>query len=99
MRVGKIRLAAYLRSSVWFVPVICVLVGVLLSFGTIAIDRITKFDVIPQSLTGGPDAATAILSTTATAEVTLLALVLTVTMVVVQLAMGQFSPRIVPTIL
>ena len=54
---------------------------------------------MPTSLTGGPDAATAILSTVATSEVTLLALVLTVTMVVVQLAMGQFSPRIVQTFL
>jgi uncharacterized membrane protein len=96
---SRFRLVANLRSSVWFVPVICVLIGVVLSFGTIAIDRITNFDLVPQSLTGGPDAATAILSTTATAEVTLLALVLTVTMVVVQLAMGQFSPRIVQTFL
>jgi uncharacterized membrane protein len=79
--------------------VLCVLGGVVLSFGTIAIDRITNFDLVPASLTGGPDAATAILSTIATSEVTLLALVLTVTMVVVQLAMGQFSPRIVQTFL
>ena len=93
------RIRAYLRTSVWLVPVMCVLGGVMLSFGTIAIDRITEFDLIPASLTGGPDAATAILSTIATAEVTLCALVLTVTMVVVQLAMGQFSPRIVQTFL
>ena len=33
---------ANLRSSVWFVPVLCVLGGVMLSFGTIAIDRITQ---------------------------------------------------------
>jgi uncharacterized membrane protein len=93
------RIRAHLRTSVWLVPVMCVLGGVMLSFGTIAIDRITEFDLIPASLTGGPDAATAILATIATAEVTLCALVLTVTMVVVQLAMGQFSPRIVQTFL
>ncbi len=93
------RVTANLRTSVWFVPVLCVLGGVVLSFGTIAIDRITAFGLIPTSLTGGPDAATAILATIATAEVTLCALVLTVTMVVVQLAMGQFSPRIVQTFL
>ena len=93
------RVRANLRKSVWFVPVLCVLGGVVLSFGTIAIDRLTNFELVPTSLTGGPDAATAILSTVATSEVTLLALVLTVTMVVVQLAMGQFSPRIVQTFL
>jgi uncharacterized membrane protein len=97
--VNRFRLQANLRTSVWFVPVICVLGGVLLSIATIAIDRITNFELVPTFLTGGPDAAATILSTTAAAEVTLTALVLTVTMVVVQLAMGQFSPRIVQTIL
>ena len=48
---------------------------------------------------GGPDAATAVLSTVAASMVSLTALVLTITMVVVQLAMGQFSPRIVQRIL
>ena len=50
-------------------------------------------------LAGGPDAATAVLSTVAASMVSLTALVLTITMVVVQLAMGQFSPRIVQRIL
>jgi uncharacterized membrane protein len=50
-------------------------------------------------VTGGPDAASSILQSIANSMVTLVALVLTVTMVVVQLAMGQFSPRIVATFL
>jgi uncharacterized membrane protein len=73
--------------------------GVVLSFVTIAVDRRTDFSLIPESLTGGPDAAVAILSTVAGSMVSLAALVLTITMVVVQLAMGQFSPRIVQTFL
>jgi uncharacterized membrane protein len=97
--VNRFRFAANVRTGVWFIPVLCVLAGIVLSFGTIAIDRITDYKFVPKFLTGGPDAAAAILSTTAAAEVTLCALVLTVTMVVVQLAMGQFSPRIVQTIL
>jgi uncharacterized membrane protein len=96
---NRFRLIQNVRNSVWFVPVLCVLAGIVLSFGTIAIDRLTDFALVPKFLTGGPDAATAILSTTAAAAVTLTTLVLTVTMVVVQLAMGQFSPRIVQTIL
>src|SRR4051794_6430073 len=83
----------------WFVPVVCVLAGIGVSFGTIAIDRSHDYKLVPRSATGGPDAALTILSTVATSMVTLTALVLTITMVVVQLAMGQFSPRIVQTIL
>src|SRR5829696_7694629 len=87
------------RSALWFIPVMCVLAGVMLSVATMAIDRATGFDIIPRWLTGGPDAALAILSTIATSMVALTTLVLTITMVVVQLAMGQFSPRIVQTFL
>ena len=97
MRISK--LLIHVRSSLWFVPVICVLVGAGLSFLTIALDRSFGYDAIPQSLVGGPDAATAILATVAASMVSLAALVLTITMVVVQLAMGQFSPRIVQRIL
>jgi uncharacterized membrane protein len=50
-------------------------------------------------LTGGPHAALEILGRVAGSMVSLTALVLTVILVVVQLAMGQFSPRIVATIL
>ena len=93
------RLLAHLRSSVWFVPVLCVLAGAGISVGTIAVDRATGYDALPRNLVGGPDAATAVLSTVSVAMVSLTTLVLTITMVVVQLAMGQFSPRIVQRIL
>jgi uncharacterized membrane protein len=93
------RIVRHIRTSLWFVPVMCVLAGVFLSYVTIAIDRSFDYRLVPESLTGGPDAATAILSTVALAMVSLASLVLTITMVVVQLAMGQFSPRIVQTIL
>jgi len=88
-----------LRSRLWFVPVMCVLAGVLVSVVTLAIDRAFGFDLIPRWLTGGPDAAMGILTTIAASMVSLATLVLTITMVVVQLAMGQFSPRIVQTFL
>ncbi len=93
------KLLINLKSSVWLVPVLCVLAGAVLSFGTIALDRSFDYQAIPQSLVGGPDAATEILGTVAVSMVSLTALVLTITMVVVQLAMGQFSPRIVQRIL
>jgi uncharacterized membrane protein len=88
----------HLKSSLWFVPVLCVLAGVAISFGTIALDRYFDYEALP-GLVGGPDAAALIFSTVAASMVSLTALVLTITMVVVQLAMGQFSPRIVQRIL
>jgi uncharacterized membrane protein len=93
------RFLIHVRGSLWFVPVVCVLVGAAFSFGTIAIDRWFDYDAIPKGLVADPDAATSILSTVAVSMVSLTALVLTITMVVVQLAMGQFSPRIVQRIL
>jgi uncharacterized membrane protein len=93
------RALRHVRTSLWFVPVVCVLIGAALSFGTIALDKAFDYKLVPEWLTGDSDAAIAILSTVAASMVSLAALVLTITMVVVQLAMGQFSPRIVQTIL
>ena len=87
------------RQSLWFVPVMCVLAGVGSSFVVLWIDGLFDYKLVPRWMTGGPDAALAILTSIATSMVSLAALVLTITMVVVQLAMGQFSPRIVQTIL
>ena len=90
---------ANLRNAVWFVPVLCVAGGVLLALATLALDHVTDYDLVPRWLTGDPESALFIFSTVATSMVSLTALVLTITMVVVQLAMGQFSPRIVETFL
>jgi len=81
------------------VPVLCVLLGAMLSFATIAVDRANDYQLIPRSLTGDTDAVLGILTTVATSMVSLTALVLTIVLVVVQLAMGQFSPRIVQRLL
>jgi uncharacterized membrane protein len=88
-----------MSTGLWFIPLTCVLAGVGLSFSTIAIDKAYDYELIPQWISGGPDAALEILGTVAASMVSLAALVLTITMVVVQLAMGQFSPRIVQRIL
>lgn len=93
------KLRRHIVTSLWFVPVLGVIAGAVLSFGTLALDRLFGYELIPRELTGGPAGAVAILSTVAASMVSLAALVLTITMVVVQLAMGQFSPRIVQRIL
>jgi len=93
------RLARGLRSSLWLVPLLCVFGGVALSVATIAIDRRHDHELVSRGLTGGPTSVQTFLSTIATSTVTLGTLVLTVTTVAVQLAMGQFSPRIVAALL
>ena len=93
------RLRHYLGSSLWLIPLLCVLASIALSLTATAIDRHFHYGLIPHTLTGGPAAAQSILNTIASSMVTLLSIVLTVTLVAVQLAMGQFSPRIVRALL
>jgi len=94
-----LRLQRFVRSSMWLVPMVCLIAGLALAVGTLALDRMTDYQLVPSSLTGTPSDAQTILSSFATALVSLTTLVLTVTLVAVQLAMGQFSPRIVGALL
>src|SRR3954468_3533496 len=98
-RVSTLRLQRFVRTSLWLLPIGCLAAGTLLALGTLAVDRATGYQLLPQSLTGTPSDAQTILSSFATAMVSLTTLVLTVTLVAVQLAMGQFSPRIVGALL
>ena len=70
-----------------------------MSVASVSVDRAFDGALVPRWLTGGPDAALEILGTIAGSMVSLTALVLTVVLVVIQLGMGQFSPRIVAEIL
>jgi uncharacterized membrane protein len=98
MRTFARRFRRVLRTSLWAVPLLCLVGGIVLSFVTIALDR--RFQgLVPQSLTGSANSARQVLSTVASSMMTLITLVLTVTTVTVQLAMGQFSPRIVRALL
>ncbi|MCC2627131.1 MAG: hypothetical protein K0S14_781, partial [Thermomicrobiales bacterium] len=76
------RLIHHLRTSLWPVPVLCVLVGIALSYATVTLD---DGRVVPVALTGGPDAALMILGTVAASMITLTGIVLTIVLVVVQL--------------
>ena len=96
---STLRLQRFVRSSMWLLPIGCLIAGAVLAVGTLAVDRLTKYQLVPSSLTGTPSDAQTILSSFAGALVSLTTLVLTVTLVAVQLAMGQFSPRIVGALL
>jgi uncharacterized membrane protein len=100
--VGKVRLARAwdaLRAKLWLIPLIGLVAGVGLAVGTVAIDRAGDYRLVSQTLTGGAGAVQQLLSTTASSLVSLTSLVLSLTLVAVQLAMGQFSPRIVGSLL
>lgn len=92
----RFRLAHFLKTSLWFVPLIFVILGVVSSLVTTAVD---DGSMISQGVTGDPDAALQILYLIAFSMLTLTGLVLSLVVVVVQLAMGIFSPRIVRQIL
>ncbi|MGW5723148.1 DUF2254 domain-containing protein [Amycolatopsis sp. NPDC003865] len=88
-----------LRGELWIIPLLLVLASIALSVLTVSIDRAFGDHIVPAAITGKPDSVSTILSTIASAMVTLTTLVLTITTVAVQLAMGQFSPRIVRALL
>ena len=88
-----------LANSLWLIPMLLAVSGAGLALITLSIDEATDYDLIPQALTGPPSAAQAILTTFIGALVTLISIVMTVITVAVQLAMQQFSPRIVRPLL
>jgi uncharacterized membrane protein len=83
------------QTRLWLLPLICVSVGIALAVVLLSVDRPS----VSTSLTGSAGSVQTILTASSTALVTLTSVVLSLTLVAVQLAMGQFSPRIVRAIL
>lgn len=96
---SSFKLMSRVRSGLWLIPLLFALAGIALNALTVTLDRVNDYRLIPPEWLGGPEAALAILSTVSASMITLVATVLAITMVVVQLAMQQFSPRIVQTFL
>jgi uncharacterized membrane protein len=93
--VRRFRLRHLAQTRLWLVPLICVLAGVGLAVALLSVDR----PIVGTSVTGSAASVQTILTVASTALVTLTSVVLSLTLVAVQLAMGQFSPRIVRAIL
>lgn len=86
----------HVLASLWFVPVCFVVAAIVLSRASVVIDHAQHFD--RRSGVNLPsDAATmtVVASTIAAAMLTFLGVVFTTTLVAVQLASSQYSPRIV----
>ncbi len=90
------RVVEYVRTSLWVIPAAGVSLAVLAGFGTVALDHATGAKL---GFTGGADAARSVLSTIAAAMITFTGLVFSITIVALQLASGQFSPRVMRTFL
>ena len=86
-------------NSLWVVPMACIAAGAAVAAATLAVDAAVGYDVLPHGVLGTPTAVQTILSTAASAMLTLTTIVLTVMTLGMQLAMQQFSPRIVRALL
>jgi len=87
-----------LRSSLWFVPAIFGVGAVVLAVVMVRLDRSTESATI-VGFGGGPESARSVLSTVAASTITFAGLVFSITVLALQLASGQFSPRVLRTFL
>jgi hypothetical protein len=89
-----------LRTSLWLVPVGFSILAAGLALGLVEVDEELAPDTSGWFLYGGQaDGARELLSTTASSMLTIAGLVFSITILVLQLASSQFSPRILSTFL
>ncbi|MDX2091547.1 MAG: DUF2254 domain-containing protein [Kofleriaceae bacterium] len=87
-----------IRSSLWFAPAVGALLALVAAYLLAWLDHRARghqawmFD-------GGPESARALLSTIASSMLTFTALVFSITILALQLASNQFSPRVIRTFL
>ena len=89
-----------LRVSLWFVPGLMVAVVIALEQAAITIDRREGGGGIPLvTFVDDTDSATAVLPTISSSTLTFMGVVFSITIVALQLASSQFSPRVLRTFL
>jgi len=87
-----------LQESFWFLPAVMAGAAILLSFVTIAIDKLFLYREGAQHwwlYGGGPDGARTVLSVIAGSMITVAGVVFSITIVVLSLASSQFGPRLI----
>lgn len=82
------------RESLFLLPLLLVAVGIVLALTAAAVDRALGADPIPMTLGMSSNAAIWLLSTVAGATITTVGVVFSLTVVSLQLASSQFSPRV-----
>jgi uncharacterized membrane protein len=88
-----------LRDSLWLLPSVTVLASAALAAALVALEPLP--DVFPEGLVygGAPDGARAVLGELAGATITVTGLVFSLTVIALQVASSQFSPRLLRTFL
>ncbi len=97
MRVGLSALAERARQSLFVVPTVFVIIGVLAGELGIALDSAISEGATkpPLGLTSTVESARAVLSTVAGATITVAGIAFSVALLTIQLASSQYSPRVV----
>lgn len=90
-------LSERLRSSLFFVPMAYVAVGIVLGFAGVELDRriVDETGELPFGLTSTVDSARAALGTVASATISFAGIAFSISLLVIQLASSQYSPRVV----
>lgn len=83
------------RNSLFFVPVVCVLLGLALAAGMLEVDQRVHLEGPPSVLRFTVESSRELLGTAAAAIITVAGIVFALTGLSVQLASSQFSPRVV----
>lgn len=100
MRPSLRRLAERIGSNYWLVPTLCVALALGLSEASGVLDARLRLEGPAWYLfPGGPEGARSVFSAVASSTLTLAGLVFSVTILVLQLASSQFSPRALRTFL
>jgi uncharacterized membrane protein len=100
MKLRLTRLAERMGTSYWLVPTLCVAVSIGLSYAAQELDaRLPRDHQAWYLFRGGPEGARSVLSAVASSMMTFAGLVFSVTILVLQQASNQFSPRVLRTFL
>ncbi len=86
------------RTSLFFVPAVFVLLAVSAGIAMLRVDGyLSARDIrLPAFLESTPESARSLLSTIASATITVAGVIFAITLVSIQLASSQFSPRVIP---
>lgn len=88
------RLADQFQQSLFFLPAIFVIASVVLALVIVRVDRALGRDGLPSFFSTTVDNARSILSTVAGGTISAASVVFSLTLIAVQLASSQFSPRV-----
>ncbi|MEX1295369.1 MAG: DUF2254 domain-containing protein [Candidatus Limnocylindrales bacterium] len=97
MRASRVVLLEALRAQLWVVPAVAAMLAALLAAAVVWLDDATGSLGLPHPV--GPESARAVLSAISGAMISFTALVFSITMLVLQSASTQLSPRVIRTFL